>query len=244
MIKIAVRAILLDIEGTTSSVSFVYDVLFPYVRRELPAFLRDHWTHAPMKKACEQIARDAGAASFVEWSGNAGNEDAQRETLLKHLYTLMDADSKATGLKDLQGLISKIGYANGSLRSHVYADVPPALQRWSAAGKTIAIFSSGSIAAQKSFFGHTEAGNLLSFFRAHFDTTTGAKREAASYTAIARALEADPKDVLFISDVTEELNAAQAAGMATALAVRPGNKTATAGPHPAIHSFDEVELDS
>jgi len=241
MIKTTARAILLDIEGTTSSVSFVYDVLFPYVRRELPAFLRDHWSHAPMAKAREQIARDAGAASFSAWCGDSKTEDAQREYLLKHLYTLMDADSKATGVKDLQGLISKIGYANGSLRSHVYPDVPPALQRWSAAGKKLAIFSSGSIAAQKSFFGHTETGNLLSFFSAYFDTTTGPKREAASYTAIACALECDAKEVLFISDVTEELDAARSAGLATALALRPGNKLATAGAHPAIRSFDEIE---
>jgi len=237
----AIRAILLDIEGTTSSVSFVYDVLFPYVRAELPAFLRDHWTHAPLKKACEQITRDAGFDSFELFCGSNNSPDAQRAVLLPHLYKLMDADSKATGLKELQGLISRIGYANGTLRSHVYEDVLPALQRWTSAGRKVAIFSSGSIAAQKSLYGHTDAGNLLPYIRAFFDTTTGVKRASSSYAAIARALEFEPQEVLFISDVVEELNAAGEAGLATALALRPGNKPVGEHTHRAIKSFDEIE---
>lgn len=241
MIKIAASAILLDIEGTTTSVSFVYDILFPYVRNEFPTFLRDHWSHAPMAKAREQIARDAGAASFAEWCG-AVSEETQRAKLLEHLYLLMDSDSKATGLKELQGLVSRIGYAQGKLRSHVYPDFEPALKRWTGAGKKVAIFSSGSIAAQKTLYAHTEVGNLLGFLSAHFDTTIGKKREVESYCAIAKALQFETKDVLFISDVVEELDAARSAGMSTALALRPGNKPAVAGSHPAIHSFDEIEV--
>jgi len=242
MIKTSARAILLDIEGTTTSVSFVYDVLFPYVRKEFPTFLRDHWSHAPMVKARDQIARDAGATSFADWCGDV-NEEAQRNKLLQHLYLLMDSDSKATGLKDLQGLVSRIGYANGTLRSHVYPDFEPALKRWTGAGKKVAIFSSGSIAAQKTLYAHTEAGNLLPFLSAHFDTTIGKKREVESYRAIAAALQFETKDVLFISDVVEELDAAKSAGMSTALAIRPGNKPAIAGSHAAIQSFAEIEVE-
>jgi enolase-phosphatase E1 len=232
---------LLDIEGTTSSVSFVYETLFPYVRKALPEFLRDHWTHAPMQKACEQIAKDAGAASFAEWAGT-DELSARQAKLLQHLYRLMDADSKATGLKELQGLISRIGYAAGTLRSHVYPDVPPALKRWTESGRKVAIFSSGSIAAQKQFYKNTEAGDLSGYLSGHFDTTTGPKREAESYRKIAAALAVPPAEIVFISDVVEELDAAKVAGIQAILALRPGNKPVRDGHgHKTIISFDEVK---
>ena len=129
------------------------------------------------------------------------------------------------------------------MKAHVYDDLQPALQAWKEAGKTLAIYSSGSIAAQKLFFGHTQVGNLLDFFKDHFDTTTGPKREADSYQQIAVALELEPQSILFISDVVEELDAAAQSGFQTALALRPGNKPVeTKHDHPSIHSFEEVRL--
>lgn len=231
---------LLDIEGTTSSVSFVYETLFPYVRKALPAFVTAHWTHAPMQKACEQIAKDTGAASFADWCGTE-NVELRQAKLLQHVVQLMDADSKSTGLKELQGLVSRIGYNAGKLRSHVYPDVPVALKRWTERGEKIAIFSSGSIAAQKQFYKHTEAGDLSPYLSGHFDTTTGPKREAESYRKIADALAVPPASITFGSDVVEELDAARTAAFSTFLAVRPGNKPVTNGHgHTAVSSFDEI----
>jgi enolase-phosphatase E1 len=235
--------VLLDIEGTTSSIDFVYETLFPFIRRELPAFLRDHWTHAPLRKASEQIARDSGAATFSVWAATE-NPIAQRDKLLAHIFRLMDADSKATGLKELQGLIGRIGYASGALRAHVYPDVPAALERWTSDGRRIAIYSSGSIAAQKQFFAHTVAGDLTPFLCAHFDTTSGPKRERASYATIAANLPAPPLSparILFVSDVVEELNAARDAGLQTTLCIRPGNKpVAPNHSHRSVTTFDTL----
>ncbi len=216
---------LLDVEGTTSSVAFVYDVLFPYARRELADFLRRRWDEPAVARACDMIARDAGAPSLSAWVGL----EAARERVRAEVVRLMDGDVKATGLKELQGLIWQEGYAAGRLRSHVYADVPPALRRWSEAGLDLRIFSSGSIAAQKVFFAHTEAGDLLGLFRGHYDTTTGPEREAESYRRIAADMGMPPSAILFLSDVRQELDAAREAGMRTALVVRPGNAPVAAG---------------
>lgn len=232
---------LLDIEGTTSSVSFVYETLFPYVRKALPAFVSEHWTHAPMQKACEQIAKDIGAASFAEWCGTE-NVELRQAKVLQHVFQLMDGDSKATGLKELQGLVSRIGYAAGQLRSHVYPDVPVALKRWTERGEKVAIFSSGSIAAQKQFYKHTEAGDLLAYLSNHFDTTTGPKREAESYRKISESLAVPPASITFVSDVVEELDAARMAAFSTILVVRPGNKPVASGHgHAVVSSFDEIK---
>jgi enolase-phosphatase E1 len=152
---------------------------------------------------------------------------------------LMDRDSKSTSLKSLQGKIWAQGYQIGDLRGEVYPDVPPALDRWRRQGIEIAIFSSGSVQAQRDLFATTQAGDLTGFIRAYFDTTTGPKSAAESYVQIAAALERSPSDVLFLSDVSAELDAAQAAGMQTALCVRSAGTAVSAG-RPIIHTFDEV----
>ncbi len=155
----------------------------------------------------------------------------------------MDGDVKATGLKELQGLIWREGYAAARLRSHVYPDVPPALRRWSEAGLDLRIFSSGSVAAQQVFFAHTDAGDLLGLFRGRYDTTTGPKREAESYRRIAADAGMQPLAILFLSDVRQELDAAAEAGMRTALVVRPGNAPVPAGHgHPVVADFGQVDL--
>ena len=239
MLKFSGPAILLDIEGTTSSVSFVYDVMFPFARRELEPYLREHWGTDDLAAAAELIARDAGHDSLAVW---AGDGDA-RELVQDEVIRLMDGDIKVTGLKQLQGLIWRSGFESGEMQAHVYEDVPPALAIWKEAGLDVRIYSSGSIAAQKLFFGHTIAGDLLHHFRGHYDTTIGAKKDAASYREIAAAFGLPGKDILFISDVVAELDAAREGGLATALSLRPGNAEVAAGHgYDEITSFEEIEL--
>jgi enolase-phosphatase E1 len=154
----------------------------------------------------------------------------------------MDRDRKSTGLKSLQGKIWEEGYRAGDLRGEVYPDVPPALERWRREGVDVAIFSSGSVQAQRSLFGSTAAGDLTRFIRDYFDTTTGPKTAPMSYARIAAALERSPSEVLFVSDITAELDAALTAGMQTALCVREPGTAAPAGAHPVIRTFDGLAV--
>jgi enolase-phosphatase E1 len=241
--KFAGRIILLDIEGTTSSIRYVHEVLFPYARRELAQFLKTRWDDPKVQATCEQIARDAGAASLSAWlGGNTSNEGAQTK-IAAEVQRLMDIDAKATGMKELQGLIWENGFTSGILRAHVYPDVPPALEAWTKAGKEVRIYSSGSIAAQRLFFAHTEAGDLLKFLRGHYDTTIGGKKSAASYRAITTDLKCAADEILFVSDVVAELDAAREIGMVTALSIRPGNIVASpVHGHAEIKSFLEIAI--
>ncbi|HZL90702.1 MAG TPA: acireductone synthase [Pirellulaceae bacterium] len=235
MIPFRGRGILLDIEGTTSSVSFVYDVMFPFVRRELDRYLDAHWGQPALAAACRQIARDA----------SHDNRAADRSWIRGEVLRLMDGDVKATGLKQLQGLIWEDGFKSGEMKAHVYDDVPPALRDWHARGIDIRIYSSGSIQAQKLFFGHTIAGNLLPLLSGHYDTTTGPKKEAESYRTIAADFGLAPSDILFLSDVPAELDAARTAGMQTALVLRPGNAAVPGGHgHAEIAGFADLNLHS
>ena len=243
MTQFAVRGILLDIEGTTSSISFVYDVMFPYVRRELDAYLQDNWQNDDCREACEQIARDTGAKSLDAFAGEDAIGAETSFAIRNEVIRLMDDDVKATGLKQLQGLIWDKGFTSGEMLAHVYEDVPGAILNWNANGLDVRIYSSGSIAAQKLFFGHTEFGDLLPQFRGHYDTMTGSKKEQASYTAIAGEFDLPPSEILFLSDVTAELDAARAAGMQTCLCLRPGNKEMPGGHgHPTVSNFAHLEF--
>ena len=241
--KFSGRGILLDIEGTTSAVSFVYDVMFPFVRRELGQYLCTNWDSAAVNEVCDLIAKDAGYESFRAWCGIGTEAGKQQQLLRAEVLRLMDGDVKATGLKALQGLIWQSGFESGEMRAHIYEDVLPAIQAWNDAGRDVRIFSSGSIAAQKLFFGHTVVGNILHLFRGHYDTTTGPKKEASSYQAIAKDFGLPPAQILFLSDVLDELEAARAAGLQTGLCKRPGNAEVAVGHgHPEITSFDQMEL--
>jgi enolase-phosphatase E1 len=243
MIDFAGRGILLDVEGTTSAVAFVAEVLFPYARRELAGWLERHWDQPATARACDLLARDVGASSLAAWVGAGETPEDTRRRVLEQAYRLMDHDAKATGLKELQGLIWQQGYARGELLSHVYPDVPPALKRWAERGLDVRIFSSGSVVAQRVFFAHTEAGDLLGLFRGHYDTTLGPKRDPDSYRRIAADMALNPSEILFLSDVPAELDAAAAAEMRTGLAVRPGNVATPAGlPHPVVTDFGEIRL--
>ncbi len=225
MITFGGKLILLDIEGTVSPLAFVHDVMFPYARQHAGVYLATNWGTAVI----EQLARDAGVPAFAS--------PAEAEAAV---HRLMDADAKVTGLKQLQGMIWQEGFRNGELRSLIFDDVPPALAGWSRQGLEIRIYSSGSVHAQKLFFEHTKRGDLTPHFSGYYDTTTGSKRESASYAAIAADCGLPADQILFVSDLVEELNAARNAGMFTALAVRPGNKPAQPNDHPALHSFSDI----
>ncbi|MGB0717398.1 MAG: acireductone synthase [Phycisphaerae bacterium] len=232
------RGILLDIEGTTSPIAFVYDVMFPYVRQHLATFLQSHFDDDQTRAACDQIARDAGHASLNDWLPQA-DRAALMVAVKDEVTRLMDGDVKATGLKSLQGLIWKDGFTSGEMKARVFADVVEALRRWASQGRDVRIYSSGSITAQKLFFGYSEHGDLLSYFRDHFDTTTGPKREVRSYELIRESFELPAESILFLSDVVAELDAARSAGMHTGLVVRPGNPAVEDDhTHPVLTSFD------
>jgi len=230
-----IRAILLDIEGTTTPIAFVHQVLFPYARARVHDYLEQHGDDPAVRAdvallRAEYAAESSRSPDLPPWNPEA------------YVYWLMDRDRKSTGLKALQGRIWEAGYRTGELRGkgEVYHDVRPALERWHAAGKTIAIFSSGSIQAQRDLFANTTAGDLSSFLSGYFDTTTGPKRETGSYRRIAAALRQPPYTVLFISDVSAELDAARAAGMRTALCVRGTLPNEGPAGHPRIHSLAEL----
>ncbi len=196
--------ILTDIEGTTSAISFVKDVLFPYARRELPRFVQDHGHEPQVRHWLDVVATEHGAIC----------DDA---VIVETLQGWIDLDRKHTALKALQGMIWDAGYRNRDFTAHLYPDVPPQLQAWHQAGHRLAVYSSGSVAAQKLLFGNSDAGDLSDLFCAYFDTEAGPKRDADSYRLIADALHRSPSDILFLSDVVAELNAARDAGMRTIL---------------------------
>ena len=242
-ITAGIRGILLDIEGTTTPISFVHEVLFPFARDRVGSFLTAHWDSAEVISDLallrEQHATDteqgATPPPLIE-----APPDAHIESITGYIHWLIDQDRKSTGLKSLQGKIWKDGYLERTLRAPLFADVLPALERWQGAGLKVGIFSSGSVLAQQLLFAHTEAGDAARFIDAYFDTTTGAKASSESYEKIAAALSLDASQVLFISDVVAELDAARGAGMEALLCLRPGNHPQPASDHQAIESFGGV----
>lgn len=225
-----VRGILLDIEGTTTPIAFVHEVLFSYARAHAREFLGNN-------QDSNEVRADV-ALLREEHAADVSNNLQPPESIADYIGWLIDRDRKSTGLKSLQGKIWRQGYLDGSLRSQVFADVAPAFERWRAAGLKISIFSSGSVLAQQLLFAHTDAGDLTKFIDDYFDTNVGKKGEAESYRKIAGAMDLKTGEILFISDVVAELEAAKEAGMDTLLSIRPGNSPQE-WPQ-VIRSFDEI----
>ncbi|HEX7326039.1 MAG TPA: acireductone synthase [Rhodanobacteraceae bacterium] len=225
-----VRAIVTDIEGTTSSVAFVRDVLFPYAREHLPGFINTHRHSADVRRWLDATAREAGI------------DDPDSQRVVDTLLRWIDEDRKATPLKALEGMLWAKGYADGAYRAHVYADVPAKLRAWKAQGLKLYVYSSGSVAAQKLFFGHSEAGDLTSLFDGWFDTEVGGKRERGSYLRIAEALALAPPAILFLSDLAAELDAAHGAGMQTIRLCRPPARCSEASAHVCVADFNAVAI--
>lgn len=221
------RGVVLDIEGTTTPIAFVHDTLFSYARKHLREHLTASSADATVREAVELLEHERAA------DGVAGD-------LAEYAEWLMVRDRKSPGLKLLQGKIWERGYGDGTLRGEVFADVPPALVRWRAGGVELAIYSSGSVLAQRLLFGSTAAGDLTGLFAHFFDTGVGPKQSRESYQRIARAITLAPDRLLFISDVPDELDAARTAGFQPLLCIRPGNGVQRASDTEVIRSFDEV----
>ena len=235
-----VKSVLLDIEGTTTPINFVHKVLFSYARSQVRKFLSENFDSEPVR-ADIKLLRDEHAIDVRENRNPPSLDVTDIESIATYVEWLIGRDSKSTGLKALQGKIWREGYLAGDLKSQVYADVQPALARWRANGLNISIFSSGSVLAQQLLFAHTEAGDLTPLIDNYFDTKVGKKGEADSYRHIAQALQLHTSEILFISDVVAELDAANEAGMKTLLSIRPGNPPqSSAAQYSAIHTFDSI----
>lgn len=230
-----IKAILTDIEGTTSSISFVKEVLFPYARNALPGFVQAHGNEPQVRQWLDVVATEIAASA------------CQDEVIVETLQGWIDQDRKHTALKALQGMLWDVGYRNGDYTAHLYPEVADVLRGWQASGLPLYVYSSGSVPAQKLFFGFSDAGDLNSLFSGNFDTEVGGKREAPSYAHIAKAINIDPAEILFLSDVVEELDAAREAGLQTVLVDRlsdypqPRTGEATHG-HTRVERFDQIML--
>ena len=227
--------ILTDIEGTTSSISFVKDVLFPYARARLPGFVSAHGQRPEVRRWLDAVAIEIAAGA------------CQDAVIVEALQGWIDEDRKHTALKALQGMIWQDGYRSADFTAHIYPDASTQLRAWHDAGLPLAVYSSGSVPAQKLFFGHSDAGDLTGLFSGWFDTEVGHKRDADSYREIARRLDRPAHDILFLSDVVEELDAARDAGLRTVLIDRlqdyptPRTGEATHG-HVRVETFDRIEV--
>ena len=242
MVLSGVSVVLLDIEGTTTPITFVHDVLFPFARIHLHPFLRDE-RHADVVDAAGRMLEAEHAADVAQGLEPPSWVGERRGAIARYAVWLMDRDRKSPGLKFLQGHIWEDGYQAGELRGQVYADVVPAIERWRAAGSRVAIYSSGSELAQRRLFESTRDGDLTRLFSGFFDTGVGPKVAAASYARLAERLDAPPADVVFVSDVTAELAAARAAGVRVVLSVREGNPPQPhAAEYDAISNFAELDV--
>jgi len=230
------QAVLLDIEGTVTPISFVHEILFPYAREHVNNYLSRH---------PQQPEGQADIQKLREEQANDAEELRQPpidsiDTAVTYVNRLIDLDRKSPALKSLQGKIWKAGYEDGSLKSPVYPDVVEAFERWRDVGITINIFSSGSVLAQQLLFAHSDSGDLTRYIDQYFDTSVGKKIDPQSYLAIAANLSFDRSQILFLSDVVAELDAAKAAGIQTRLCIRPGNPPQPASQYQSIASFADI----
>lgn len=219
-------AIITDIEGTTSSISFVKEVLFPYARERISSFIRQHATDPLVLEALRDIERISQKSLTLDECNRI-------------LLDWIDEDIKATPLKTLQGLIWEEGYTQGHFQGHLYPDAAACLNQWHTQGFCLYVFSSGSIKAQKLLFGHTHEGDLTPLFKDFFDTTTGPKLESSSYQSLSQRIEHRPEKILFLSDIEGELDAALKAGLKTVQLIRDPSLTPS-DRHPKARNFHEI----
>ncbi len=223
-----IKAIVTDIEGTTSSLSFVKDVLFPYARAHLPDFVRSHQHQTEVKTLLDDARQIAGA-------------ELNLESIIDQFLQWIDQDQKITPLKSLQGLIWQDGYSQGAFKGHIYADAARQLAAWKQQGYALYVYSSGSVHAQKLLFGHSEAGDLTPLFSDYFDTHIGGKKEADSYRRIAETIHTPASDILFLSDIEAELDAARQVGFSTCWLVR-NQAVDIHATHRQVNDFDGITL--
>lgn len=255
------EAVLLDIEGTTTPISFVKDILFPYAKKNVKVYLERNWGTTQCTEDIEALRNQAkkdkdimeGVVSIPDLddenqsSDDKNGVDSSRETIIdaavKNVLWQMSSDRKTTALKQLQGHIWKEAYDDGKIKGDIFDDVTPAFKQWKSKDVKIYIYSSGSVAAQKLLFGNSKFGDLLQYINGHFDTNIGAKMESNSYEKIAEEMKMKPSSILFVTDVIGEAKAALEAGFKTAVSVRPGNADLTEADKKkftTISTFDEL----
>jgi len=227
----SIRCILLDVEGTTTSISFVHDTLFPFAKKKIAGWIKNNIGNKNVKQAIENVKETCRNEKIEFFDEHA----------IDVLINWIDSDRKHSSLKLLQGLIWKEGYIDGSLRGHVYPEVPHCLKKWREQGIELGIYSSGSVEAQKLLFSYSIAGDLNKYFSYNFDTAVGHKREVKSYQNIISSVNTKPNNILFLSDICEELDAAKKAGMKTIQLIRD-EKINNHGPHSKVQEFTEIEL--
>lgn len=234
------KAILLDIEGTTTPIDFVHQTLFPFAKEKIGEYLELNFEN--LKREISEIKVEY-KKDFTNQIYGRKFDEKSAESITEYLKFLIEVDRKSTPLKSLQGKIWQAGYEVGELKSVMFDDVPRAFERWYNQGKTIAIYSSGSVLAQKLIFKYSNFGDLTPYISAYFDTNIGHKREIQSYENIAEKLQNRKREILFISDVLEELNAAHRAGLDAILSDREGNALITKKhSFQVVQSFDAVNL--
>lgn len=252
-------AVLLDIEGTTTPISFVKDVLFPYAKDNVQGFLERNWETVQCKEDVMVLKRQAKEDKHMEGvvpipdkkedlskDDDGSSKDIVIDAVVKNVTWQMSSDRKTTALKQLQGHIWKEAFESGKIKGEIFDDVVPAFKQWTSNQIKIYIYSSGSIDAQKLLFGNSKFGDLLQYISGHFDTTTGAKTESGSYKKIAEAVDMKPSRILFVTDVIKEARAAFKAGYTIAVSVRPGNAALSNEDEKdfmTISSFDELLIE-
>lgn len=222
-----IKAIVTDIEGTTSSLSFVKDVLFPYAREHIEEYVREHCTEDPIETLVDDVRQEVG-------------RELSLDEVIAQLIEWIDQDRKVTPLKSIQGLLWEAGYRNGDFKGHIYEDAKNKLEEWHNQSIKLYVYSSGSVYAQKLLFGYTEYGDLNYLFDGYFDTRIGAKAETGSYKNIIAELGLKPEEILFLSDVEPELDAAYAAGMQTIQLVREGAPIQS-GKYKQVSNFNQID---
>lgn len=223
----SIKAIVTDIEGTTSSISFVKEVLFPYAHKHMAEFVQEHQGDKTVSKQLDEVRRIVGKSLSVD-------------EVVAQLLRWIEEDKKITPLKTLQGMIWEAGYKDGAYKGHMYEDAVRNLRKWHEQGLKLYVFSSGSLHAQKLLFGHTEYGDLNSLFSGYFDTNIGAKADPVAYETISATLHMPPGDIMFLSDVRAELDAARNAGMRTTWLVR--GETPKSAEHKQVSDFDAINI--
>jgi len=222
-----IRAIVTDIEGTTSSLSFVKDVLFPYARKHIAGFIAEQQNEAAVGEQLTAIKKLVG-------------KELTLEEIAVQLHQWIDQDQKITPLKTLQGLLWEKGYRQGDFKGHVYQDAADCLRQWHAAGIALYVYSSGSVYAQKLLFEFSEFGDMTSLFSGYFDTNTGLKQDTHSYEKIAEEISVAAGEILFLSDIKAELDAAKLAGMQTCWLLR--DEIGPASEHTQVMRFNEIDM--
>ncbi|GLG97755.1 Enolase-phosphatase E1 [Gryllus bimaculatus] len=248
-----IKILIVDIEGTTTSISFVKDTLFPYIRENLKVYLKSHWKEPEFVEDLTLLRKQAesdkenGVEGLVPIPAGNDDDDEICQAVLNNILWQMDLDRKTKALKQLQGHVMREGYLNGKLKGHVYDDVQPALKSWKHSGRQVYVYSSGSVAAQKLLFEFSEKGDLLELFSGHFDTDVGSKIESSSYSNIAKQLNCKCEEIMFLTDIPKEAMAAQEAGLHPVLVVRPGNDPLSdddCHKFRVIKSFDDIVFEA